>query len=225
MQCDTTQTINARDKLRPSLISKVYREIARPFRPRYKPQHQSKPAEHAPSLASFDPRDCTVEPEGLELLNSLVRESAQFTGPIVEIGTLLGITATHMALVKQPGQKIITVDNYCWNPWNLSADVHHSLAQQVLLFLTESGHVDQVRIDKAKFYETYSGPPPSLVFLDAMHTYEETRKDIQWALHAGAKLIAGHDYCQEFPGVIQIVDEMGGPRDLQGAVWVLHPQR
>ena len=50
-----------------------------------------------------------------------------------------------------------------------------------------------------------------MVFLDAIHDYEETKKDIEWARLVGAKIIAGHDYCDEFPGVKQIVDEMGGP--------------
>ena len=65
------------------------------------------------------------------------------------------------------------------------------------------------------------GPAPSMVFLDAMHDYAETKKDIQWAKRAGAKIIAGHDYCDAFPGVKRIVDECGGPRELGGSVWVL----
>jgi hypothetical protein len=175
------------------------------------------------NLAQFDPQNCTVEPEGLKLLQNLVREAAQYPGPIIEIGTLLGITATHMALAKSPRQRIITVDNYCWNPWGLPPDAHHGLTQQMLLFLVETGQVEQIRMDKGAFFASYQGPSPSLVFLDAWHTYEETKKDIEWAIRAGAKLIAGHDYCAQFPGVQQIVDECGGPRDLAGSVWVLKP--
>jgi hypothetical protein len=55
-----------------------------------------------------------------------------------------------------------------------------------------------------------------------MHDYEETKKDILWAKQIGAKIICGHDYKEEFPGVIRIVDEMGGPRKLSGSVFVLH---
>ena len=60
-----------------------------------------------------------------------------------------------------------------------------------------------------------------MVFLDAMHDYEETKKDIHWAQSVSAKIISGHDYCDEFAGVKQIVDEFGGPRELGGSVWVL----
>jgi hypothetical protein len=216
---------SAEGKPQLSRLQKVWREVSRPFRPRSK--RTSKPATAAPvnttSLATFDVQSCTVEPEGLDLLCRLVQESAAFPGPIVEIGTLLGITATHMALAKQPSQKIITVDNYCWNPWSLPPDKHYALAHQVLYYLIQSGHVEQRRMSKDDFYASYNGPPPALVFLDAWHTYEETKKDIEWAQRVGAKFIAGHDYCDKFPGVIQIVDECGGPRSLSGSVWVLHP--
>lgn len=209
-----------------TLWQKALREVSRPFRKKKKRRHlrSDQPfAVPAPAgLASFDPASCTVEPDGLELLKGLVRKAAHLPGPIIEIGTLVGITATHMALVKGPDQKIITVDNYCWNPWNLAADDQFALAQQILYYLIETGHVEQVRMSKDDFFASYSGPAPALVFLDAWHTYEETKKDIEWAQRVGAKLIAGHDYCDLWPGVKQIVDECGGPAAVGGSVWVLH---
>jgi predicted O-methyltransferase YrrM len=216
----------ASQSLLSELGQKVLREALRPFRPRRQRQRASAPI-HVPSrhvLADFNPQSCTVEPEGLDLLTELVRQSAQYDGPIVEIGTLLGITATHMALAKAARQKIITVDNYCWNPWNLPSDAHHALAHQTLYYLIETGHVEQLRMDKAHFYATYALPAPSLVFLDAWHTYEETKKDIEWACAAGARLIAGHDYSTQFPDVMQVVNEFGGTCKLAGSVWLLHPQ-
>ena len=223
---------------RRSLASILWREVARPFwrrlrRPRAiqnsreAPHRQprvvqnSSESSRAPGLTAFDPQSCTVEEEGLRLLVDLVRESGQFPGPIVEIGTLLGITATHMALAKQPAQKIITVDNYSWNPWQLPPDNHFALTQQLLFFLTETGHVVQIRQDKNEFYAAYCGPAPALVFVDAMHDYAETKRDIQWAQRVGARLIAGHDYGERFPGVMQVVDEFGGPCRLSGTVWAL----
>lgn len=205
---------------------KIMRECVRPFR-----QLRSRIGVAAPVIAppapvmagiqGFHPLDCTVEPEGVDLIKTLVRESRQHPGPIIEVGTLLGVTATHMALAKAPEQKIITVDNYCWNPWGLPPDVQHDLAKQVLYYLIENGDVQQLREDKNKFFEEYDGPAPSMVFLDAMHDYVETKKDIEWAQRVGAKIIAGHDYCDKFPGVIQIVDECGGPTRLGGTVWTL----
>ena len=169
----------------------------------------------------FHPQDCTVEPEGLPLIQALVRESKAYAGPIIEVGVLLGITTTEMSLVKSDDQLIIGVDNFCWNPWGLTPDVHHALCKQVLHYLIKTGDVELLCADKNEFFASYDGPAPSMVFLDAMHDYEETKKDIEWAQRLGAKIIAGHDYCEQWPGVIQVVNEFGGPRQLAGTVWAL----
>lgn len=218
---------------------KMWREVSRPIRQLSRRVHGdaqqvaptaaiAEPVADKPyltgtaaSFTGFHPQQATVEPEGIPLIQRLVRESRKYPGPIIEVGTLLGITTTNMALAMAPEQKIITVDLYCWNPWGLTPDVHEALCAQVLYYLTQSGHVERIRADKNDFFKSYKGPAPSMVFLDAMHDYAETKKDIQWAKRAGAKIIAGHDYCDAFPGVKRIVDECGGPRELGGSVWVL----
>jgi hypothetical protein len=210
------------------MAAKIWREVARPFR------RMSRPSSAAPKarfdgyltgsgvgFEGFHPQQATVEVEGISLIERLVRQSREYPGPIVEVGTLLGITTTTIALAKAPEQKVITVDNYCWNPWAISPDAHEALAHQVLYYLIKTGHVERVRMDKNEFFRTYRGPAPSMVFLDAVHDYPETKKDIEWAKQMGTKIIAGHDYCKEFAGVMQVVDEFGGPRELGGTVWVL----
>ena len=217
---------------------KVWREVSRPVRRLSRPA-AAPPTEPSPpeppqpkpvqpyltgsgaGVAGFHPQQATVEAEAIPFIQRLVRESRKFPGPIVEVGTLLGITTTNMALAKAPEQKIITIDSYCWNPWALTPDVHEALTSQVLYYLVQTGHVERLRIDKNDFFRTYRGSAPAMVFLDAVHDYEETKKDIEWAQGVGAKIIAGHDYCDEFPGVKQVVDEFGGPRELGGSVWVL----
>jgi hypothetical protein len=156
-----------------------------------------------------------------QLLEKLVKESAQHSGPIVEIGVLAGRTTQRLALHKAAHQKILAVDNFCWNPWGLSPDEQWTLVTHALNYLVSTNHVEVRRIDKNEFFQDYNGPAPSLVFLDAMHDYEETKKDILWAKRVGAKIISGHDYGPDFPGVVQIVDEMGGPYELSGSVWRL----
>jgi hypothetical protein len=54
-----------------------------------------------------------------------------------------------------------------------------------------------------------------------VHTYEETKVDIQWARSVRASIICGHDYSERFPGVIRAVDEFGGPSQLRGSLWAL----
>ncbi len=156
-----------------------------------------------------------------KLLRPLVEESSQYPGPIIEIGVLAGRTTQQIAALKSPQQKILAVDNFCWNPWWLTPDEQWELVTHSLHYLVLTQHVEVLRTDKNEFFESYSGPPPSLVFLDAMHSYEETKKDIEWSLKVGAQIISGHDYGAEFPGVMKIVDEMGGPHQLSGSVWRL----
>jgi hypothetical protein len=230
-------------RVNPSRIArKVWREMSRPFRakpraaaasciesaPRVVPEPATSVEPEKPYLTGsgakitgFHPQQATVELEGIPLIQRLVRQSRNFPGPIVEIGTLLGITTTNIALAKAPQQTIITVDLYCWNPWGLAPDVHEALTAQLLHYLVQTGHVQRIRMDKNEFYESYRGTAPAMVFLDAVHDYDETCKDIEWAQRAGTRIIAGHDYCEEFLGVKQAVDQFGGPQESAGSVWVL----
>jgi len=238
MRLEVDMGIATFDTQRPPAMSrvarKVWREVSRPVRQLSRrlydpalpepasPRSRRDPVVgRAPTLADFDPQTATMEPEAVPFLQRLVRESRRHPGPIIEIGTLLGITTTHMALAKAPEQRIITVDLYCWNPWGLSPEIHESHTAQMLYYLVQTGHVERVKMDKDEFYRQYRGPAPAMVFLDAMHDYENTKQDIEWARSVGAKLIAGHDYCEKHPGVMQIVDELGGPRELSASVWAL----
>jgi hypothetical protein len=213
------------------VLGKLWRESSRPFRRwtnrrRVAATAARRAAREARLQAPepglhFSVQAGTVEPAGLAFLTELLNRSRAFPGPIIEIGTLFGRTTTHLALNKAPEQKIITVDTYTWNPWGLSNSTYHQITSMVLSYLVQSGHVEQLKMDKNKFYENYNGPSPSLVFLDAIHTYEETKKDIEWAKAVGAALISGHDYSYEFPGVQQVVHEFGGPRETGGTVFLL----
>ncbi len=207
---------------RPSFLGRIWRETARPFRPRTWRKWAGVQAKSGPpSPIDFPFTHGTVEPDGLAMLSKLVKRTHGILGPIIEIGTLFGRTATHMALFTAPEQKIITVDTYTWNPWHLSRETHHQLTSQILFYLVQTGRVEQLKMDKNHFYATYRGPAPALVFLDAIHTYEETKKDIQWAKSVGAALISGHDYSDRFPEVQRVVHEFGGPKELGGTVFLL----
>jgi predicted O-methyltransferase YrrM len=167
----------------------------------------------------------TVSEEEYAFLRELVMEAGRYDGPIIEIGTLLGGTTSRLPLWARQGQKVITVDNFSWNPWGLTAEQHRSLASQVLYYLTQTGRVELVCQDKGRFYRTYNGGPPALVFLDADHDYKPTTADIRWALSVDARIISGHDYCDLWPGVVQAVEEHGGIVRRCGSVWVLRQER
>ena len=189
--------------------------------PQDQPPTAAEPPARQQTVWPMIPHLAAVGGEELRFLEQLVRESNSISGPIVEIGTLLGVGTTHMALWKSPTKRIITVDNFAWNPWGLTSHQHHDLTYQMLYYLIQTNHVELKVMGKDEFFSSYAGEAPSLVFLDAIHTYEETAADIAWARKVGAAIICGHDYSSHFPGVVQVVDEAGGPRELVGTLWRL----
>lgn len=52
-----------------------------------------------------------------------------------------------------------------------------------------------------------------MIYIDAEHTYEACRKDIDTALKTMPKFITGHDYCSTWSGVMKAVDETLGKPD------------
>lgn len=140
---------------------------------------------------------------------------------IVEIGTLYGSATRILAMGAPAGCRVISVDNYSWNPHHIAADSHAALAQRVLRQEISEGRVELVRMDKNQYFATSNEPRIGLAFLDAIHSYEETLADIDWAISRNVNVVSGHDYSPLFPGVIRAVNERGGPRILVDTLWVL----
>jgi len=173
------------------------------------------------SLAYDPTRDGSLASEEYEFLRRLVEKANALPGPIVEIGTLFGRTTCKIAVWKEAAKKIFTIDNYAWNPWRLTPEMHYQLTSLVLQYLVDTGQVVQVRADKDEWLSRHCEQPPALVFCDADHSYEATAMDIKLSLQAGAKIVCGHDYSREHPGVVQAVNEYGGAESVAGTLWLL----
>jgi predicted O-methyltransferase YrrM len=173
------------------------------------------------ALAYDSTLDGSLAPEEYGFLRELVLQANTLAGPLLEIGTLFGRTTSKMALWKDPQKKIYTIDNYAWNPWRLTPQMHYQLTSLVLQYLVDAGHVVQVHADKDEWLAQYQEAPPALVFCDADHSYEATLRDIRLSLQAGARMVCGHDYSPEHPGVIQAVSECGGAAARTGTLWLL----
>ncbi len=113
------------------------------------------------------------------------------------------------------------MDSYCWNPLGLRPDAHYAVTQKRLAEAVRNHNVEQVRMDKGKFYAGYSGPPPALFFCDADHSYEGTLADLKWARSVGASIICGDYDLPHEPGTARAVNEMGGPEAMAGGLFVL----
>lgn len=149
-------------------------------------------------------------------------QQARGTQPIIEIGTLFGSSTKVLLLNKDHDQPMVAVDLFSWNPAQLTSEQHYMVTTMGLrAFAGEAAGLTIQRQDKNEFYQSYLGPPPALVFLDAIHTYGETRKDIEWARSVGASIICGHDYGGEWPGVVRAVEEAGGAEEVCGTLWRL----
>ncbi len=142
-------------------------------------------------------------------------------GPIVEFGTLFGLTTLLLSQCKPCGMRVITVDNFCWNPFGLSPELHRGFTRRVLRAAIAAGGVELVDADSRSFRERYRGPVPRLVFLDADHSYEAVKDEIAWAKGLGVPVICRHDYGNPRFGVTRAVDE-SFPAGVQtrGMLWV-----
>ena len=143
----------------------------------------------------------------LDLLKRAVDQTAGMPGPIIEIGTLFGFTTALLASWVSDGRKVVTVDNFSWNPWGLVPEAHQALTRRVLAPFLRSGRVEIAAQGSAEFFAAYAGPPPSLVFIDGDHSYDAVWRDIAAAKQAGAAVIGGHDYASTIPGVVRAVEE------------------
>ena len=69
--------------------------------------------------------------------------------------------------------------------------------------------------------------PPSLVFIDAMHTFDAVSADIRRYLPYQQCLIVGHDYAPYSPPVVSaILNNMGGRTLIvvkNSSIWMLVP--
>lgn len=151
-------------------------------------------------------------------LHDLVRAHPE-EGTLIEIGTLFGATALIFALAKSERQQLLCVDCFAWNQFRLRPEEHAAITRKLVGRLGNS--VQLLEKTGFDFYQTYRGGPPVIAFYDAVHDYKSTIEFIRWAQSVQARVICGHDYTPQFPGVIQAVDEAGGARQLTESFWVL----
>lgn len=171
-----------------------------------------------------DPTACAfggLTDEEDAFIANLVQRAAIFDGPIIEFGTLFGVTTRLIAENVRSGQRVVTVDNFSWNPFGLTPALHEAFTRKVLRpELSNSGAVSLCVMDSMVFRSTYHGPVPAMVFFDADHRYEAVRDEIAWAKKSGVPLICGHDYGNIRFGVTRAVDEaFPGGVETSGMVW------
>ena len=162
----------------------------------------------------------SIRSQELGFLQELVQKANSIPGPIIEVGTLFGFTTQRIADWKQTEKELISIDDFSWNPIGLNPKAHREFTSRILYYVVENCSTRLFDGTIKAFYCSYSGPRPSLVLIDAGHTYREVIVDIQWAKQVRCPVIAGHDYSDAWPGVKRAVDEcFGEAKEIVGSLW------
>jgi hypothetical protein len=128
----------------------------------------------------------------------------------VEVGCLRG-TFADIFLAHWPGETLVSID-----PWQPIGDYQYDRRTDLQFALQRlARHGDRIdlqpEVDSEDLAERICRRygKPEFVFLDGDHTKEGTAKSIEiwWRRVTENGILAGHDYCDTFPGVIEAVDE------------------
>lgn len=156
---------------------------------------------------------------------------------VVELGVWKGATLKHL-VSKFPDIEYTGVDLYepqpdgrceTYMPNENGHKWDHEANYKSVIDFIEKGRYKKARLLKMRTVEAaeqFKDRSVDLVFIDADHSYEGVCADIRaWLpkVHIGG-FICGHDFSEQFPGVIQAVKEhFFSYRECDDTVWVASP--
>lgn len=153
-----------------------------------------------------------------------VRLASKYSGPVVELGTLFGHTTVLLADLLAGEKKLITIDDFSWNPFCLPKDIHRQFTTRTLRYFLARNQIELYEGSAKHFYAAHPDLQPSLVFVDASHEYKDVCDDLDWCIARKCPVICGHDYCAEHREVIDAVSERFGEHvTVFGSVWIAKP--
>lgn len=141
---------------------------------------------------------------------------------VAEIGVYLGHSVAFMATLAKEAKKKITVhaiDTFMGSNEHTKRHFYNEfidnifkcgVSDNVLVLVEDSVKAAQIVPETFDF-----------VFIDAAHDYQSVKADIEaWApkVKKGG-ILAGHDYCRSWPGVMEAVDELIPNKQLNKSVW------
>jgi hypothetical protein len=154
------------------------------------------------------------------VINRLIGCASRHPGPIIEVGTLFGLTTQLIATSKDRDRELITIDNYSWNPFSIPPGHHRKFTHRALRYCTLYCNTRIFDGSNRTFYSNYAGETPAMIFIDADHSYEGVLVDIAWAKKMRIPIISGHDYSTRFPGIVRAVEESFGPNfKVEESIW------
>jgi hypothetical protein len=157
-------------------------------------------------------RGWTTEKE-LSMLGHLASQSAD----VVEIGSWKGRSTK--ALLDACAGTVYAVDHWQGSPGQLT-DAASFLIDVHAQFMANVGHYPNLKVLRGAsvdMAQKFNGNRADMVFIDAGHTYEECKADIEAWLPKCNRFICGHDY--DFPDVKRAVDEALGSVGVVDSLW------
>lgn len=161
-------------------------------------------------------------------------ETAQKSKDILEIGSYKGRSTRALA---DNTDGII----HCIDPWDGKYQVYGSKTYPDLAFqsfihqngddtifgLFECNLADHLKsgkvvVHRCNFDQFQIKKKFDFIFIDAIHEYQAVKNDIQHALTMmKSGILAGHDYCNSWPGVVKAIDEIFPNKKLEGSIWTI----
>lgn len=147
---------------------------------------------------------------------------------IAEVGVYLGHSVAYMATLANESRKkfrIFAIDTFQGSQEHkLTGD--RPLLKPFFHNIIQCDVFDQVNpidTDSISAAKMFVCGQLDFCFIDAAHNYESVKADInawQPKVKPGG-ILAGHDYCDSWPGVKKAVDELLPNRQLNKSVWMI----
>jgi hypothetical protein len=153
----------------------------------------------------------------LTFIGDLARKSQD----VVEVGSWKGRSTK--AILDNCRGKVYAVDH--WNGSASDISCLMALREDVFSkFFDNVGHypnLEVLRGDSIEMANRFNGNKVDMVFIDADHSYESVKADIEAWMPVAKKYICGHDYKPDWPGVVRAVNEKFPNVKVVDSVWLV----
>ena len=134
-------------------------------------------------------------------------------GTFVELGAWLGKSSSYLCDKATPDKQIVIIDTWKGSPNELTTTHKLAVEQDIYeLFVENMGErkYKAIKATSKTASRKFKDESLDVVFIDLTHTYEAVKEDIALWLPKVKKggYLAGDDYHENWPGVIQAVNEM-----------------
>ena len=151
-----------------------------------------------------------------------LHDTAKMMSSVAEIGSWKG-RSTHAILSGCTTGTVTAIDHFkgTTNEGAVHAEAHDndSVYKEFCKNTQQFGNLEILRTSSLEAAALMEDGQFDMVFLDGDHSYEAVKADIKAWRSKARLLLCGHDYCAEWPGVKQAVNEEVGLVSLCKTIW------